>query len=307
MKKHSFSLIICLFLIICFASLFIGIVIASADEGTVEISPPILEPVDFSEMQVDVSALGTFLRADPNMEEGGSPVQKPTIIDLDAEGLSDAKWISINYCGEIFVTVGDRDHGKKYVDGEIRLIGLFSATSELKSIDNLNRVPGAIDSGEDYRTGETYFGKVPTDISEDFIVKYLVGSNIEIPSGAKFLFLCCADTYYPDNAGTIQVTITKLELYQFLFSIENTVIILEVIFIVFLAIFIKKGRRKAKIFTPKPKDHSILKTNILHKNAIPLFLRYHLSCDLIQLLSRKISQDKINLELLIKGANSGKD
>lgn len=307
MKKQLFSSVIYLFLIICFTSLFVGIVIVSADEGTVEISSPVLEPVDFSEMQVDVSALGTFLRADPNMEEGGSPVQKPTIIDLDAEGLSDAKWISINYYGEIFVAVGDRGYGKKYVNGEIRLIGLFSATSELKSIDNLNRVPGAINSGEDYKTGETYFGNLPTDISEDFIIKYLIGSNIEIPSGAKFLFLCCADIYYPDNAGTIQVTLTKLELYQFLFSIENIVIILEVIFIMFLVIFIKKRKERGQILTPKPKDHLIFKTNISYKNTITPFLRYHLSYDLIQLLSKKILQDKTNLELLIKGANYSKD
>jgi hypothetical protein len=243
MKKQLFFSVICLFLMICFTSLFIGIVTASADEETVETNSPVLEPVDFSEMQVDVSALGTFLRADPNMEESGPPVQKPTIIDLDAEGLGDAKWISIKYSGEISIAAGDRGYGKKYADGEIRLIGLFSATSELRSIDNLNRVPGAINSGEDYETGETYFGNAPTDISEDFIIKYLIGSNIEIPSGAKFLFLCCADIYYPDNAGTIQVTITKLELYQFLFSIENIIIILEVILIMFLVIFIKKDKR----------------------------------------------------------------
>lgn len=244
MKKQYFSSVICLFLIICFTPIFNGIVIASADEGTVEISSPAPEPVEFSEMQIDVSALGTFLRADPNMEEGGSPVQEPTIIDLDAEGLSDLKWVSIKYSGEIFVAMGDRGYGKKYVDGEIMVIGLFSATSELKPIDNLNRVPGAINYGEDYKTGETYFGNVPTDISEDFIIKSLIGSNIEIPSEAKFLFLCCADIYYPDNAGTIQVTITKLELYQFLFSIENIVIILEVIFIIFVVIFIKKRKER---------------------------------------------------------------
>ncbi len=243
MKKLLFSSIICLFLTSCFLSVFAGIATAFADEGTVESSRPVLDSVDSSEMQVDVSALGTFLRADPNMGAGGSPVQNPTIIDLDAEGFGDAKWISISYRGEISVAVGGRGYGERLVDGEIRFIGLFSATTELKSIDNLKRVPGAIDSGEDYYTDETYFGKVPTDISEDFIVKYLVGSNVEIPSAAKFLFLCCADTYYPDNAGTIQVTITKLELYQFLFSIENIVIILEVIFIVFLVIFLKKQRR----------------------------------------------------------------
>jgi hypothetical protein len=243
MKKLLFSSIICLFLTSCFLSLFTGIATAFADEGTVESSRPVLDSVDSPEMQVDVSALGTFLRADPNMGAGESPVQNPTIIDLDAEGFDDAKWISISYRGEISIAVGDRGYGERLVDGEIRFIGLFSATTELKSIDNLNRVPGAIDSGEDYYTDETYFGKVPTDISEDFIVKYFVGSNVEIPSGAKFLFLCCADIYYPDNAGTIQVTITKLELYQFLFSTENIVIILEVIFIASLVIFLKKQRR----------------------------------------------------------------
>ncbi len=92
---------------------------------------------------------------------------------------------------------------------------------------------------------------MPTDISEDFIIKYLIGSNIEIPSGAKFLFLCCADIYYPDNAGTIQVTITKLEYYQFLFSIENVVIILEVIFIMFLVIFIKKRKERGQNSNPQ--------------------------------------------------------
>ena len=244
MKKQLFSSVICLFLIICFTPIFIGNVIVSADEGMVEISSPALEPVEFFEMQVDVSALGTFLRADPNMEEGGSPVQGPTIIDLDAEGLSDLKWVSINYSGEIFYGVGERDYGKKYVDGEVIVIGLFSATSELKSIENLNRVPGVINFGEDYKTSETYFGNVPTDISEDFIIKSLIGSNIEIPSGAKFLFLCIADIYYPDNSGTIQVTITKLEFYQFLFSIENIVMILEVIFIIFLVMVIKKRKER---------------------------------------------------------------
>lgn len=240
MKKQIFSSVICLFLIVGFVSIFSGNVTASLDEGTIEISSPETKSIKFSKIQVNVSALGTFLRADSNLE-GGSPVQEPTIIDLDAEGLSDLKWVSINYFGEIFYAVKDRGYGNRYVDGEITVIGLFSATSEIKSIDNLNRVPGAINFGEDYKTGETILGNLPTDISEDFIIKP-IGSNIEIPSEAKFLFLCCADTYYPDNAGTIQVTITKLELYQYIFSIENIILILEVIFIIFVVIFIKKRK-----------------------------------------------------------------
>lgn len=250
MKKQLFFSVICLFLIIGFTPILIGNVIASVNEGTIEISSPETKSIKFSKIQVNVSALGTFLRADPNQEEGGSPVQGPTIIDLEAEGLSDLKWVSINYSGKIFYTVRDRGYGNGYVNGEITVIGLFSATSEIKSIDNLNRVPGAINFGEDYKTGETYFGNLPTDISEDFIIKPILGTNIEIPSRAKFLFLCYADIYYPDNAGTIQVTIKKLELYQYLFSIENIIIILEVIFIIFVVIFIKKENQKVKILTP---------------------------------------------------------
>jgi hypothetical protein len=311
MKKQLFSSVFLLFLIIYCTPIFAGIVVASSDEGMVEISSPAQEPVEFSEIQVDVSALGTFLRADPSMEEGGVPVLEPTIIDLDAEGLGDWKWILINYSGEIFVAVGDLGYGERCVDDEIRVIGLFSATSELKSIDNLNRVPGAINCGEDYKTGETYFGNLPTDISEDFIIKFLIGSNIEIPSGAKFLFLCCADIYYPDNAGTIQVTIKKLELHQFLFSIENIVIILEVIFIILVVIFIKREsslKDKSQILirqTIRSCMHFFKK--ILHESAVTLLLRYTLSSGLIQLLSKKTLQYKIDLELLIKGANYSQD
>jgi hypothetical protein len=250
MKKQLFFSVICLFLIIGFTPNLIGNIIASGNEGTIEISSPEAKSIKFSKIQVNVSALGTFLRADPNQEEGGSPVQEPTIIDLEAEGLNDIQWVSIKYYGEIYYSLEDLSHENKHLNDQNPLIGVFSSTSEIKSIDNLNRVPGAINFGEDYKTGETYFGNLPTDISEDFIIKPILGINIEIPSRAKFLFLCCADVYYPDNAGTIQVTITKLELYQYLFSIENIIIILEVIFIIFVVIFIKKEDQKVKFLTP---------------------------------------------------------
>ena len=232
MEKKVHLLIICLFLVIYGITIFISNINAVADKEIFETSSPTIE---FSEIQVNVSALGTFLRADPNTEEHGSSVQEPTIIDLEAKGLNDLKWISIKYSGEIGYAIN-----KNYTDSEITLIGLFSSTSELKSIDHLNRVPGAINSGEDYKTRETYIGKNPTDISEDFRIKPLIGTNIEIPNGSKFLFLCLADIYYPDNSGTFEVTITKLELHQFLFSIENIIIILEVVFIIILVTLIKK-------------------------------------------------------------------
>ena len=120
-----------------------------------EVPAPEVVEFEFSELQVDVSALGTFLRADPIMEEGGSPVEPPTIIDLEATGILGAKWILISYSGEIFHAI-DWGDGDPKEDGYINLIGIFSTTAELESIDNLNRVPGAIAYNVGFETDENY-------------------------------------------------------------------------------------------------------------------------------------------------------
>ena len=99
MKNILFSSAICLLLIICFTPIFVGYAAASNNKGIVEISSPTPEPVEFSEIQVEVSSLGTFLRVNPY---DGQFVQEPTIIDLEAEGLSDSQWVSIKYSGEIY-------------------------------------------------------------------------------------------------------------------------------------------------------------------------------------------------------------
>ena len=234
-KKQTTEFLICLFLLIIFSLIWISTVFGRAYETTIEVSSPDFEPVEFSDISVEVSSLGTFLCADHIPEERGYVVQEPTIIDLEETGLNDSKWILISYSGEFFYS-----SEKKYSDYEITLIGLFSASSELKSIDNLNRVPGAIDAGIDYKTGKTLQGNLPTDIPEDFIIRSPFESRIEIPNRAKFLFLCIADIYYPDNSGSIQVTITELENYQLIFSIENFVVILEVVYIFFLLIYYRK-------------------------------------------------------------------
>jgi len=195
-----------------------------------EVPAPEVVEFEFSELQVDVSALGTFLRADPIMEEGGSPVEPPTIIDLEATGILGEKWILISYSGEIFHAI-DWGDGDPKEDGYINLIGIFSTTAELESIDNLNRVPGAIASNVGFETDETYFTEMSTDIPEDFLSGDHTGTKIEIPDGAKFLFLCNPDVYYPDNFGTFQVTIKTLETGQ-----SDSVFPIEIVIIIILAI-----------------------------------------------------------------------
>ncbi|MFC1487958.1 hypothetical protein ACFLRN_09780 [Thermoproteota archaeon] len=213
----------------------------------IEVISPEPTGTDFLELQVDVSALGTFLRADPIMEEGGSPVEPPTIIDLEATGILGEKWIFITYSGKIFHAI-DWGDGDPKEDGYINLIGIFSTTTELESIDKLNRVPGAIASNTGFETDETYFTEMQTDIPEDFLSGDHTGTTIEIPDGAKFLFLCNPDVYYPDNGGTFQVTIKKLEANQSTFPIETIIIIIvaiaAILFIVFL--FLRK-RKKTKL------------------------------------------------------------
>ena len=220
-------------------------------ETIIEVSSPEPAGTEFSELTVDVSALGTFLRADPIMEEGGAPVEEPTIIDLEATGMLREKWIFITYSGKIFHAI-DWGDGDPKEDGYINLIGLFSTTADLESIDNLNRVPGAIVSNQGFETDETYFGELQTDIPDDFLIGHHTGTTIEIPNGAKFLFLCNPDVYYPDNFGTFQVTIKKLETEQSDsgFPIELVIIIILAIIaiiILFLVYKRKKGNESKNV------------------------------------------------------------
>ena len=77
-------------------------------------------------------------------------------------------------------------------------IGVFSNSPTLAAASNLHRVPGAIDTGIDVVTGNTYFGNQPTDIPEDFRIVD-TGTLITIPTGALYLFVAASDSLYQDN------------------------------------------------------------------------------------------------------------
>ena len=65
----------------------------------------------------------------------------------------------------------------------------------------LNRVPGAIGGvGTPVFTGPTFFGQLPTDISQDFAIWHSPNfTDITIPLGAAFLFVSIGDSLYGDN------------------------------------------------------------------------------------------------------------
>jgi hypothetical protein len=161
---------------------------------------------------VNISVYGTFLRAEPFAEgkpPGGSPVESPAIIGLNGYGYSGGDRIVISFDGEYYDGAfwDPDDPGEAKELDDMSMIAVFSATNQLLSIDELNRVAGAIDSGEDSVTGETHFQELPTDIPEDFRIEPHTGKQVQIPQNAEYLFLCVSDSYYPDNLGWIQVTI----------------------------------------------------------------------------------------------------
>jgi hypothetical protein len=155
--------------------------------------------------ETEVSVKGTYLLADPDqVSQAASSVDSPGIIDLPSNGFSEGATLLITFEGAL-----DRYGGSDYETVEY-LVGVFSSTNQLLSIDDVHRVPRAIEAGEDIDTGETWFTHENTDIPEDFKITPSTGFSIEVPQNAKYLFLSFLDSYYPDNTAPapIKVDIT---------------------------------------------------------------------------------------------------
>ena len=197
-------------------------------------------------VEVDVPVRGTFLRTldwwpylSPGVHEYNEDLdmyletsglyhpEKPAIVDLEAKGFTENDKVQISYTEAVYDAGAWSDHCNLWVNE--RVIALFSATPDLKPIGEMHRVPGAIDFGEDTTTDDTHWNQSKsdladklatkgiildrggeTDIPEDFLITPYSGMNLRIPKGAKYLFLCLNDSYYPDNTGSLKVTIQKV-------------------------------------------------------------------------------------------------
>lgn len=157
--------------------------------------------------EIELSARGTYLHDDPYLGGVGA-TESPLIVDLQSEGFLEGDNILISYTGQVFSSAGWDDRPIVYEEPD-DLIGVFSTSTELLSVSEYHRVPGAIDSGIDIDTGETWFNHEPTDIPEDFEINPPTGFWIEVPRNARYLFICQEDSYYSDNVGSIQVTLEK--------------------------------------------------------------------------------------------------
>jgi len=115
----------------------------------------------------------------------------PLIIDLEALGYSPGTQVSLARLGFYQGQPSGADH----LD---QISGVFSSSPILLERYELNRVPGAIKSGEDFSSSNTCTDNPePTDIPQDFLIDSEV--FLEIPLGAKFLFIGVPDCYNGDN------------------------------------------------------------------------------------------------------------
>ena len=150
---------------------------------------------------------GAYLFTDPQDASNA-----PLIISLASFGIKPGDVISgmsvgdINFCG----FAGESCFAEIF---QPFTCAVFSSSNTLLAPSAaLNRVPGAIApnfaTAFPCKTGPTGPGNLPTDIPQDFA---LFGERVTVPSGAAYLFVAVADSFYADNVdpnGDVGVAIT---------------------------------------------------------------------------------------------------
>ena len=149
----------------------------------------------------DVDPRGTYLRT--NLDT----VNAPTVIDLDALGVSPGDSLFVKILGEVDLDPAQSQNGEPGA-GSFSTLGVFSSSTTLLGTDELDRVPDAIDVPGEIVTGTTALGDLPTDIPEDVTVNR---GQFLVPAGATTLFLSPNDRFFSDNEavnGTYTATLT---------------------------------------------------------------------------------------------------
>jgi hypothetical protein len=149
--------------------------------------------------EIGVPVRGTYLYVDPRDNSG---VESPGVADLQSNGISEGDTIIISFEGTVDNYGGSDYHTLDY------LIGVFSSTNQLLSVSETERVPGAINAGDDFDTSETWFSHENTDIPEDFQITPSNGFLIQVPQNAKYLFISMLDSWYPDNTSPSPIAVT---------------------------------------------------------------------------------------------------
>ena len=211
--------------------------------------------------EADVPVRGVYLLSDDNTvlwDDNGDGVneehhiENPLIVDLADAGFKPGDLIFIRQRGRInYAADGDYPIG---IDPS--LSGVFSSSNTLLwdrsqggEVGPLHRVPDAIDAGIDCVTPDTYYGKVSTDIPEDFGISGS-GVSVRVPSGAAYLMLAVVDPGVSNNDGWIKVTIEKEQETSSPIDFTLLVIVAVVVIVAVAAVTLLVLRKKRKQATP---------------------------------------------------------
>ncbi len=164
-----------------------------SEGGTVGLDNVRLQAAQTVERWVDPTQ--TYLQTDADDEANDA-----IAINLSNLGLSPGDQIHVAQLGEFDFDPTEENTTLR------RMVAVFSGSSVLESSEQVNRVPDAIDAGEDFDTGS-----LSADIPEDFLVDE---DTVEIPTGATHLFLSGYDGNFEDNVdpdGDYKLRITLPE------------------------------------------------------------------------------------------------
>lgn len=153
---------------------------------------------------ISLNSAATFLRTNSD------PAPPAVAYPIATLGIAEGDRVS-------FRRLGDWDSGPGS-DTFTSLIAVFSAGSTLLPNNQPHRVPGAIAAGVPVVTGSTWFGGLPTDIPEDFVISWATYPSgqicVIVPKGATHIFFSVGDSLYYDNTdpdGDWSVEVTLLD------------------------------------------------------------------------------------------------
>ncbi|HUT95058.1 MAG TPA: hypothetical protein VMY37_36725 [Thermoguttaceae bacterium] len=136
---------------------------------------------------VELNPNSTYLRT---VNDGAlSPAfNRITLADL---GLTEGDTVTMQ-------SKGDYRRGTEYQDVFTDVVAVFSSTAEFLDASYQDRIPGAIDFGDDHTTPPTFNGLKLTDIPQDFLVP-TTPLSMTIPVNAAYLFFSPDDVLFYDN------------------------------------------------------------------------------------------------------------
>lgn len=161
-------------------------------------------------LTVSLDSHADFLRADPE-----DSITDPVVIDLTTAGFAPGDLLRLSYSGWFYF--GGACTGSPTPLDDVIVLSVFSASATLLASDEAHRIPDAIDTGPDWFTGPTFVHNLPRDIPEDFRIlpgspneQHPDGFEIEVPTGARYLFVAVGDGWYQDNCGQLEITIADI-------------------------------------------------------------------------------------------------